>query len=1091
MQNNPNNYIQDPLANAYRRVYNQPIYSTQPIQQQVQPVQPQLSPEVLGLINQDLAQPYVSPQAEQLKQDWRGVRYNWEGHPVLSDAASMLTNIPLDLLQIGTGLVSAGVDIARHPIQSARNAYDASMDYLGDLYARSERPMTKDYHIDNKLLDVALGDVINTTRYGYNVGKDIWNAFAGSVPILNTKTVGSIIEDLAKGKDEQAFKTAKEAGAQSYEQLIKDPLITALMVAPNTTTKALKTGTNAALNTVEKVTGVAIGQNAKKVASGLEVLESKFAKENAELSQAANSLAKASKADLELVMKNADTGSPIPKHLEGLRDEFKAFQEKYGQTLDPNSLVNPNELAALQYVQRMTGKTLQEIRRELTPQLEALQEGITNPSLKFSNRLSDLEQTINTFRKDKTTKNFLSDKARLSELTANEAEILGQHLTADELGALKAAGATVKEAKQYLGDLTRDVWKAGKVSEAALKDTIFQENMSKLAALAEQSGNTMYKHLYDGMRLANEGKIYDYTFAGAKIPEGGLVSNEGRRFQGKSSSREYGTATYKDLSEAYKNIHQFLDDVTLQKVKDEIATNILNNGTIEGVTELVSKDTLPKNVRYLDRALVESGSLSEALQTASTNATEGAIAIDKSLLNSLSGMLKPTGTPYKKGILGDIYNMTKENMLASGIYLGGNLLSGVFGTMMNSGTPTGLIKDIVASIGSKGALAKELGTFRNIRPTDRRYSSSIAKGVSSFSRRWLGTGVMPRIDAMMQNMFAEINAHSNLRKMGIAQDSRLSSIRNMQTQKLAKVIDNVRTYSMMNSKYRIFPRGEIRDILGIANPFLDWTDTATQVTAKMLVDHPVLMGAVASKLFGDIAFDKELQKRLNLGVYTNKPLVTYLADSKAPNGAKEATINFLPQLSSIEFFGNPSKILTGNSGAPLLTAIYEATKGKTPYGNPMRRSHPNNDIQTIMNGTRYMRDPKTGNIKEITDTMGDEVLSTTIRNLIAPVSLVNKTVMPAGVSIYNAITGDNKQWYMPYGQSIFGSLKTGQPERGEFSRNILSTGDPRNTRSVEDIVKGLGTYYERDYYPQGELSGNQIRRIIRAGARQNRRDLGE
>ena len=43
-------------------------------------------------------------------------------------------------------------------------------------------------------------------------------------------------------------------------------------------------------------------------------------------------------------------------------------------------------------------------------------------------------------------------------------------------------------------------------------------------------------------------------------------------------------------------------------------------------------------------------------------------------------------------------------------------------------------------------------------------------------------------------------------------------------------------------------------------------------------------------------------------------------------------------------------------------------------------------------------------------------------------------------------------WYMPYGQSIFGSFTTGQPERGQLSRNILSTGDPRKERTVQDIV---------------------------------------
>ena len=345
---------------------------------------------------------------------------------------------------------------------------------------------------------------------------------------------------------------------------------------------------------------------------------------------------------------------------------------------------------------------------------------------------------------------------------------------------------------------------------------------------------------------------------------------------------------------------------------------------------------------------------------------------------------------------------------------------------------------------------------------------------------------------MMQNTFAEINANAALRKMGIEPTQRVSALASMQKQTLANLIDDVRLNSMMNNKYRVIPRGEFRDILGIANPFIDWIDTSTQVSDKMLKDHPVLMGAVASKLFGEIGYDKELQKRLGLNVYTDKPLVTYKGDDKTGD-RKEISINFLPQLTPLEFVNNPSKLLTGTSGAPVLGALYEASKGKNAYGNPMRRTHANDTIQTIQGDNRYRVNPDTQMVERIVGTQGDEMLSTAIKNLFAPVSLFNKTVAPIGVGLYNTVSGNDVKYYMPYGQSIFGNINTGQPEMGGriLSPTTFSTGDPRNARTVNDILKGLGTYYERDYYPENALTGNQIRRIIRSGVRQNLKDLGE
>lgn len=1082
--NNPNDYIVDPRAQGYREIFNTPTYN--PVMQAQPVVQYQPTQELLDYINSiGTAEP---TEAKKLRENWGNAPVNIQGHPILSDIATIGKNAIMDVPQIATGFVSMAGDFIQHPIESAINQGRAAGEYINNLRDR----VNTESLTGNESLDRLYNPLnIPLLKAGQLAQKDLYNFWYGSaLPILHTKTLGSAIEDIQKGNGDAAFKKLKEAGVESYEQFKQDPLITSLILAPNTTTRAIKGVGTAGLNFAERAWELPIGEKAMNVAKAVQTVEAKFNKEKVELIKASDELSKAKTSDLEAVINNVTKGNelaPLTEKQKKLREKFIDFNTKHVGTYDANSLVNPNEISALQYVQSQTGKTIQEIRRELAPQLEMLQEGVTNPSLSFRNRLSDFEHAVNGLRKD--NKEFLKDSKLVKDLSKKESEAFASHFDDAEINMMKLTNMSVKEAKQYLGDLSRDAWVESKVSDAALKDVRFQENMAKLAERAEATGDPMLKHLYDGMSLANRGEIHPYTLAGAKIPEAGLVSNKGRRFQGASSSREYGTASTEEVAKAYRNIHNFLDDVANQKLKQEISTNILNTGTIDGATKLVGENVAAKDIKYLNADLLADGRLSEAITLASDTMKPNAVAIDKYNLNALKSSTLAENTPFRKGALNDMYNLSKEAMLASGTYLGGNFISGLYGTLLNTATPQGLIKDAIASIGSKGALSRELGTIRTIRPANRRYSTKLAQGTSTLGR-WLGTGIAPRIDALMQNMFSEINANAQLRKMGIAPRNRLSALAEMDKMKLGQLINNNRLASMMNTKYRIFPRGDVRSVLSIANPFLDWIDTSTQVSAKMLIDHPILMGAVTSKLFGEIGFDKELQKRLGLKVYTDKPLVTYKADKDAPSGSKEVTLSFLPQLTPVEFLVNPMKLLTGNSGAPVLSAVYEASKGKNAYGSALRRSHAKDSMMAVQNGQRYIVNPETRNIEPIKGTMGDEVLSTAIKNLFAPTSIVNKTAMPIVADLYSRATGNEMHWYMPYGQSIFGSFETGQPERGQLSRNILSTGDPRKERTVQDIVKGLGTYYERDYIPEG-ISGNLMRQIRRAGARQNWRDYGE
>lgn len=1071
----PNNSA---YANVLRNVpvLNQPVYNPQPTIPQQAPINTDTLNFMLAHQNQQ--QP-LSQQARDMINGWdRWSPFNIQGHPELTKVINLPAEGLHDIGEIATGYVNLGWNAARHPIKSLQELGSS----IGDYYT-------------NMAYDPTLGDV-NTLggklqRGGRSI-RDMYNFIYGDVTGATSQKLGDIAQKVISGDKEGAWQAAKDTGYDVWNEFAKNPLIVLSIVAPNATAKAVGSVGRGALNAAEKA-GVPVGDVAKKAAGSIQAVEAKFGNKKAQLNEAAIDLQKADTKDLQLVIDNYTNGnkiSPLPEKLQPLREKFIDFQKKYQDIYHDDALVNPREIAALQYVQRRTGWTMQDVRRTLAPQLEMLQEGVTEPSLLFKNRLDTFNKDINSIRKANKNKEFLKDDKPISELTRDEFDALSKHFDAAELKSFYDTGMNLKEIKQYLGDIARDSFTGDKFISAAAKNAKYQENMSKLAGLAEKTGDPALKYLYDGMRLADSGEIGAYTMADAAIPETGLVSNEGRRFQGRSSSREYGTATSEEIAKAYKNIHGFLDDVAENKLREEISRNILTNGTIDGERAIVGETVQPKDVRYISREALANGDIVDALNNASNTVQEGAIAIDKYNLNALKSLLRRDGGAFQGGMK-DVHNLAKESFLGSMQYLGGNIMSGLYGTMLESGSLSNLIKDTAAAIASKGQLAKELGIYREPRIDTRRYATKFGKGMHWLNTK-AGTGVARRIDATMQNLFAEINAQGALRKLGIPVAQRGGAISQVSKAQLADIIRNVKSAAMMNDRYRLIPRGAVRDYLGIVNPFLDWADTATQVTAKMYVDHPLIMGMANAELFGRIGYDKELQNRLKLKVYTNKMLKTYFADEKHPNGIKEASLSFIPQMTAVELFNDPSRFFAGN-GAPALTAMWNAWHGKTPYGKPMLRSHAYDKQATMLEGDkRYRISKDTGKLEQIGKTQMDEVLSTAISSLSAAPQLINKTIMPIGTEIWNRVTGDNLRWYMPYNQSIFGSFQTNQPERsgewGGLSVNTLSTGNPNKQRTLGDVVRGFGTLYETDYYPEDSLRGTQIRRLMRQGARRTRRE---
>ena len=202
--NNQNNYIVDPRAQGYREIFNAPMYN--PVVQTQPVVQYQPTQELLDYINNiGTAEP---TEAKKLKEGWGNAPVNIQGHPILSDIATIGKNAIMDVPQIATGFVSMAGDFIQHPIESTINQGRAVGEYINNLRDR----VNTESLTGNESLDRLYNPLnIPLVKAGQLAQKDLYNFWYGStLPILHTKTLGSAIEDIQKGNGDAAFKKLKE-----------------------------------------------------------------------------------------------------------------------------------------------------------------------------------------------------------------------------------------------------------------------------------------------------------------------------------------------------------------------------------------------------------------------------------------------------------------------------------------------------------------------------------------------------------------------------------------------------------------------------------------------------------------------------------------------------------------------------------------------------------------------------------------------------------------------------------------------------------------------------------------------------------------
>lgn len=1013
----------------------------------------ELTPEAQALLDQinNNRNLQSASNAATLRQSMNTWNPFGENHPWLN----LIPNAIHDVQEIGTGFVSLFNPETRNQIGN-------------ELY--------------NFYANMANDDLATRARKGLS---GMYNTLIGDVTGVTSSKLGDIAQRITQGDLSGAREVATNTLKDSVKEFQENPLIFSSVVAPKPTSKLINAGVKTAGRLAESA-GIPIGEATQAVGRGLDSIAAAMGNKSSKLRGYTRDFKQAKTDELKTVIEyNRGERTNLPKELEPLNKKFNDFNKEYNLILDDYALLNPREIVALQYVRDKLGgnTTIQEVRRMAQPQLEALMEGVTDPSLRFRNRLNDFNHEVNTLKKE-GKKVDLKDEKLLSELSNEEQALIQKHFTSEELASFEDAGfKTVGEVKQYMRDAVRDAWSGDSYVSKAASNAKYQENMSRLAGLAQETGDPFLKYLHEGFVRADSG-VKPFTFAGAEIPAGAEVSNVGRRFAGISSSREFGTATSEAIAKAYQDSSRFVDDVLRNKLHTDISNNLLRTGTIDGETALF-KIRNPKDARYVSRDALEQGKLAEAVNGASETARDGDIVLDKRVVNALKEYTASRENPFGNGVIGDVYNTVKDVFLASGNYLGGNILSGAMGTMLNSGSIRGLVSDLKNSLVAENRLAKALDVYREPGLDTRKFSTQAGKVGHKISR---ATGGYPFtwIDAKAQNLFAEMNANALLRRQGIQPADRLASLNEMPKAQLGQLINDLKNSSMMNNRFRLIPNSA-RKFIGLFNPFVDWLDTSMQASYHMYAQHPYLIGATAADFLGNIALDKELQNRLNLNVHTDKMLKSYVPNPKTGQ-VEEVSVNFIPQMTSIELLTDPKSF--SSRGIPFFTAFANSLQGKNLYGRPMERSYAIGQQYAtgIQGDKRYWVNPSTNKWEQINQPMADEVLSTTLRNLSGIPQAVNKTYGPTVAGLASLVSGKDVRFYQPYDQSVFGSFSVGQPESGQISPNIWSTGDPGRERSIKDVLTGLGTYYKTPYIPEDTIRGTAMRSIKRNAARRARQD---
>lgn len=585
-----------------------------------------------------------------------------------------------------------------------------------------------------------------------------------------------------------------------------------------------------------------------------------------------------------------------------------------------------------------------------------------------------------------------------------------------------------------------------------------------------KEGNELAKQVIDAKQGFHEGRLFPITHAGEKIDtlaeQMAGYGDLDRIYAGKFSTREFGLTPYADIAKNLTKPDEFLEGLGQQYLGRNIKDELLSTGKLNG-KDVISAN--PKDNVYLSRAALEGDKTFEALGKTATNVPVNAddIAISKHVLKELGTQAKPIGRFFASNVVNDLQNVNKASMLASGTYLGANIIGGGLNALMASGLYT--LDDLANAVKTKSLLSKNLGTYRGT-TAFRDVETPVLKQANQLNRYTTGA-LTESIDRRFQNLFSEMAAHRQLRERGIGAADRLKALDNIDAQTLGDVIEGVKAEALLNSTRTILPRIVV-EVGSAVNPFWRWHDTAARSTMYMLQHYPITANIIGNQILSKIGIDQEMQNRLNLGVKSDKPFVSYYFDERTGQ-IKEASVEWTPQMNTFKLVTQPKEQFFKNDlQAPVLVKIMNAAQGKDQYGRALKRAEkdPSGRLQHLYKGgDRYLMTER-GIVPQ--GARADEIISTFAKETIGILNAANKVALP----IAGSLTG--QQFYQPYDQSMFGSFGG-----DETQNNILSGGDPRKPREFGDVFNAFTGFYSQPYIPALQedrpIGLNQGRSLIR------------
>jgi len=606
----------------------------------------------------------------------------------------------------------------------------------------------------------------------------------------------------------------------------------------------------------------------------------------------------------------------------------------------------------------------------------------------------------------------------------------------------------------------------------------------KLVEQAAKEGDNLALDILESKRLFDNKRLKPVPHGLAEVARtdsniASVAAMTDRLYAGKYSTRAYGNAAYEDIVKQLENPDTWADTQMKGFVEGTIADELAKTGKMGGV-DVVLENTKPQDVRYLDRTLLEQGKLTEAVGRAIDNTPKSPtdIPIDKTILGELRKQLDTTNgvKPFGNSYMNDTYGTGKQMALISGGYLAGNFYTGTLNALINAGlNPAGMARDFAEAIATKGKLIKEAGIYRPVKRTKSRMETKPFQMLEKANKPI--ADFLNAVDAKMQNTLAEMAIHRNLRERGIQFGDRLKALEDMDKISLAEVIRDGNSVALLHPSRTLLPKS-LHGVVGIVNPFWRWMDTAAQSSYYMTKKHPIISNLIYNKFAGEIAFDKEMQDRLNLKVSSDKPFVSYRYNPYTKQ-VDEVSSEFLPAMNTMKFIGETARAIDKGDisdlpvnitpdSIPLWSAIINASRGVNKYGKPIRRPEMDRQTQSameIVNGSRRRYNPETREWERV-GTQADEILGTAIQEMFGPARIFNKTVAPAMAGAYNFFTGDNIRYYQPYANQPIGEFARG----GE----IPSYANPRSSKAGLESINTLLGQYTRPYDEEYETNKDKV-----------------